>query len=293
MMPVTLRRAWSHVFALGAVLVTVTTVQRCTDTARARMTGSVRRHALPDAGNGDFVHSSTQGSQTINQLLTQLPDAERDALLSGAHPARLPVGHTILCAGDTMPAAYFPDSGVLAVVSEMATGHQVAVDIVGADGMIGVDALFHTSAPGYRVMVLAESAGYWIASDRLRRLCGDSEDFRGILLTHTSARLSEVMITAACNRVHSHRQRLARWLLIATDKAGRPSLDVTHETLAQLVGGPRHAVTVALNELRAKGAIAHLRGRLEIVEPSILADQACECYRQHGRRTQLQGERRQ
>lgn len=246
----------------------------------------------PDAGSGEVVHSSIQGSHTVNQLLTQLSDVDRDALLSGAHQARLAVGHTILCAGDTMLSAYFPDTGVLAIVSEMATGHQVAVDVVGAAGMIGFDALFHTTHPGYRVIVLAESVGYWIAADRLRRLCADSDDFRSVLLTHTGSRLSEIMVTAACNRVHSHRQRLARWLLIATDKAGRQSLEVTHETLAQLVGGPRHAVTVALNELRGQGAIAHLRGRLEIVQRSILVDQACECYRQHGRRTRRQTERR-
>ena len=194
------------------------------------------------------MHPTTPGSQPVNQLLTQLSDGDRETLLSGAHQARLPVGHTILCAGDAMLSAYFPDTGVLSLVSEMATGHQVAVDIVGADGMIGFDALFHTTHPGYRVVILAETDGYWIAADRLRRLCANSDDFRSILLTHIGSRMSEIMITAACNRVHSHRQRLARWLLIATDKAGRRSLDVTHETLAQLVGGPRHAVTVALNE---------------------------------------------
>lgn len=241
---------------------------------------------MSQAGSGEVVHSSTPGSHTVNQLLIQLPDVERDALLSGAHQARLAVGHTILCAGESMLSAYFPDTGVLAMVSEMATGHQVAVDMVGADGMIGFDSLFHTTHPGYRVIVLAESAGYWIAADRLRRLCAESDAFRRVLLAHTGSRLSEIMITAACNRVHSHRQRLARWLLMATDKAGRQSLEVTHETLAQLVGGPRHAVTVALNELRGKGAIAHLRGKLEIVQRLVLEDQACECYRQYGSHAQ-------
>lgn len=191
-----------------------------------------------------------------------------------------------------MLSAYFPDTGVLAMVSEMATGHHVAVDMIGADGLIGVDSLFHTTHPACRVIVLAESVGRWIAADRLRRLCAESDGFRRVLLTYTGSRLSEIMTTAACNRVHSHRQRLARWLLIATDKAGRQSLEVTHETLAQLVGGPRHAVTVALNELRGQGAIAHLRGKLEIVQRSMLVDQACECYRQYGRRARIHSERR-
>jgi CRP-like cAMP-binding protein len=78
--------------------------------------------------------------------------------------------------------------------------------------------------------------------------------------------------------VHSHRQRLARWLLTTTDKARQPWLAITHEALAQLVGGPRHAVTVAVNELRAKGAIVHLRGRIDVFDRSALIAQACECY---------------
>ena len=38
-------------------------------------------------------------------------------------------------------------------------------------------------------------------------------------------------------------------------------------------------MTVGLNELRAKGAVAHLRGRVEILDRSVLIAHACECYR--------------
>jgi CRP-like cAMP-binding protein len=105
-----------------------------------------------------------------------------------------------------------------------------------------------------------------------------SETVRRITLSHVGAQMRELATAAACNRVHSHRQRLARWLLITTDKARQQSLPITHETLAQMVGGPRHAVTVALSELRAKGVIAHLRGRVDILDRSVLIKQACECY---------------
>ena len=88
----------------------------------------------------------------------------------------------------------------------------------------------------------------------------------------------EVANLVACSRVHSHRQRVARWILMMTDKADEQSIPMTHDVLAQMVGGPRHAVTVALNELRAKGAVAHLRGRVEILDRSVLIAHACECY---------------
>jgi hypothetical protein len=45
-----------------------------------------------------------------------------------------------------------------------------------------------------------------------------------------------------------------------------------------MVGGPRHAVTVALNQLRRKGAIAHRRGRIDVLRRLVLVEEACECY---------------
>jgi hypothetical protein len=62
------------------------------------------------------------------------------------------------------------------------------------------------------------------------------------------------------------------------DKSGSPSLKITHEVLAQVVGGPRHAVTMGLNKLRTDGAIAHLRGRIDILDRARLRRNACECY---------------
>jgi len=213
-----------------------------------------------------------------NQILLQLAESDRNTLLEHADHVRLPIGHTLARPGDAISWAYFPDTGVVSVVSEMTTGHQVAVSAVGAEGVIGLASLFGLIQHPHRIVVLVESGGYRVPADRFRRAFQQSEVVRRVTLVHIGHRMSELMIAAACHRVHSHRQRLARCLLMTTDKAGQRSLRVTHETLAQMVGGPRHAVTVALNELRVKGAIAHLRGRIDIVKRSVLVGQACECY---------------
>jgi CRP-like cAMP-binding protein len=197
-----------------------------------------------------------------NQILLQLPHGDRDALLAGAEYVRLPVGQTIARAGDPITRAYFPDAGVISMISEMTTGHQVAIAALGDEGVVGLAALFEKPIYTHNLVVLVESRGFQIAGARFYRTFQQSEALRRIVLEHVGMRIEELTTAAACNRVHSHRQRLARWLLITTDKAKQPSLPVTHEALAQMVGGPRHAVTVALNELRQRGAIA----------------QACECY---------------
>ena len=130
-----------------------------------------------------------------------------------------------------------------------------------------------------RPVVLVDSAGFRVPAERFQHAFEHSEFLRRVTLAHAGQKMNELMVAAACYRVHSHRQRLARWLLTMSDKARLRSLKVTHEMLAQMVGGPRHAVTVALNELRTKGAIImHLRGRMDIIDRSVLFAQACECY---------------
>ena len=213
-----------------------------------------------------------------NHILLQLSEGDRKSLLRDADQVRLPVGDTLARAGDDIAFAYFPDTGIISLVSEMTTGHQVAVATVGSEGVVGLEYVFHMAHYPQRLVVLAESSGYRVPVERFERAFNESEAVRRVTLIHMGRKMTELTVAAACYRVHSHRQRLARWLLTTTDKARQQSLRVTHETLAQMVGGPRHAVTVALNELRDKGATEHLRGKIEVVKRSVLIAQSCECY---------------
>jgi CRP-like cAMP-binding protein len=221
------------------------------------------------------VHGHTR---LKNHLLLQLPAGTREALLNQAEYIELPVGRTFARAGDPIVSVYFPDSGVLSLICQTTTGHQVAVAAVGAEGVVGLGALFDMRYYSNSLVTLVPSAGHLVPAQRFLRVFRDSEAFRQTAMAYVGGRMGEVTTAAGCNRVHSHRQRLARWLLIATDKAQLRSLPVTHEALAQMVGGPRHAVTIALNQLRKRGAIAYLRGRVDVLKRSALVEEACECY---------------
>ena len=84
---------------------------------------------------------------------------------------------------------------------------------------------------------------------------GGSEELRRSTLAYVGRRISELVVATACNRVHSHRQRLARWLLVATDKAQQHSLPVTHDVLAQMVGAQRPTVSPGLTRLAEQGTV--------------------------------------
>jgi len=55
-------------------------------------------------------------------------------------------------------------------------------------------------------------------------------------------------------------------------------LPLTHEVIATMLGGPRHAVSIVLHELRDTGAIEYQRGRIRILDAARLGAHACECY---------------
>lgn len=187
-------------------------------------------------------------------------------------------GATFAEAGEPVATVYFAESGLLAYVREMTTGHHLAVAAVGVEGLVGAGSIVGVSRHPHRIVVLLDSRGYRIPANTLRRAFNDLNGVRAATLRHVGRQLVEMSSLVACTRVHSHRQRLARWLLMAADKAQRSTLRLTHDELAQMVGGPRPAVTVALHEMTARGAIACLRGRLDILDRALLVTHACECY---------------
>jgi CRP-like cAMP-binding protein len=83
---------------------------------------------------------------------------------------------------------------------------------------------------------------------------------------------------AACNRLHSVEERLARWLLMSQDRVGGEVVPLTQEFLSHMLGTRRASVTVAAGVLQKAGLIKYARGSVTIANRSALEDAACECY---------------
>jgi len=99
-----------------------------------------------------------------------------------------------------------------------------------------------------------------------------------VLLRYAQSLCTHVAQCAACNRLHSIEKRLARWLLMVSDRTKSERLMMTQELLAIMLGSERSGVTLAAITLQDEGLIAYSRGRITIPDRSALADAACECY---------------
>jgi CRP-like cAMP-binding protein len=93
-----------------------------------------------------------------------------------------------------------------------------------------------------------------------------------------------IAASVACNALHTADERCARWLLMAHDRVGTDTFQLSHEFLAMMLGVRRPTATVVAGTLQSAGLIRYRRGRMEILNRQGLEDAACECYetvRQH------------
>jgi CRP-like cAMP-binding protein len=88
----------------------------------------------------------------------------------------------------------------------------------------------------------------------------------------------QIAQTAVCNVHHNLPERLARWLLMAHDRAESDVLPLTQEFLSIMLAVRRPGVSIAANTLQQTGAITYHRGRITVLDRERLEQAACECY---------------
>ena len=104
------------------------------------------------------------------------------------------------------------------------------------------------------------------------------ETFHHLALRYVQAQLTQTTQSAACNVHHSQEQRLARWILICSDRARQDVMKLSQEFLADMLGSARPTVTITARTLKDMGLITYSRGVIRILYRKELEKQACECY---------------
>jgi CRP-like cAMP-binding protein len=213
-----------------------------------------------------------------NAILSGLDHSILAALESAGQSIPLERGALIAEAGQPAPYVYFPTDGVLSLVGTTAAGGTVELAIVGNEGVASVSAILGRNYLPFRVVTQVPGRAVRIPTDVVSSMLSDCGPLHHRVLDYTHQIIAQVAQSAICNRFHTAKQRLARWLLMTADRADSTELALTHEFISYMVGGPRSAVTEAAAELRESGAIDYRRGLIVIRDAAKLQQQSCECY---------------
>lgn len=148
----------------------------------------------------------------------------------------------------------------------------------GYESAVGISALMGTKHSLNRVFMQLSGKGYAVTLKTAKEEFARHGDFHDLALRYVQAQLTQATQSAACNVHHSHEQRLARWILICSDRAKEDVLKLSQEFLAEMLGSARPTVTGTAQQLKAKGLIAYSRGVIQILDREGLEREACECY---------------
>lgn len=213
-----------------------------------------------------------------NQLIAALPEKESQQLQQLSEPVDLIFG-TRLCEVQTpIQYAYFPLSGMISLVAASSDHQPLGVAMIGNEGVLGASLALGVNTPGLRGVVHCAGVALRITASRLGQLLDDNPGIRSVLKRYSYVLMGQLHQTATCNSFHEVEMRLARWLLMAHDRANSETLTLTHQSLADLLGVQRSAVTIAAGKLQRKKLIDYSRGQIHILSRLGLEAESCECY---------------
>jgi CRP-like cAMP-binding protein len=222
-----------------------------------------------------------------NLLLDSLPLAARRPCLEAAEPMEVRAGEELVTQGDRTKHAFFPASAVCSLTMGLRTGDKAECASVGAEGMIGISLLAKPARSPFAAIVQVPGRGYRVALPVMSELLQQHRPLREAVFVYAGFALNVVGRSVACNSYHSIVERLARWLLILHDRAGRDELELTHDMLSQMLAATRPRVSLAAAKLRALDTIDYQRGVVRILDRKRLEQAACECYEATRRYRQL------
>jgi CRP-like cAMP-binding protein len=213
-----------------------------------------------------------------NRLLAQLPAKSWEKLRPHLHPVEMELRQTLYEPEEPISAVYFPQDGWVSMVAPLEDGDGAEVGLIGYEGMVGLPALLGGESDDLEALVQGSGAAFKIGVPDFQQAVEADPLLRSILLRYVQAHHAQVTRTAACNGRHQTEQRLARWLLMAHDRAQKDSFTMTHEFLSLMLGVRRAGVTVAAGALQRAHIINYDRGQVSVIDRDGLENASCECY---------------
>ncbi|ADV84874.1 Crp/Fnr family transcriptional regulator [Terriglobus saanensis] len=190
----------------------------------------------------------------------------------------LPIGRPLEEIGNTIKHLYFVEEGVGSMTTAFKDGSEAEVSMFGYESVIGVSALMGTKRSLNRIYMQIEGRGFSCPTDFARKEFSLGGEFQRLCLRYVQVQLTQLAQSAGCGVKHTVDQRLARWLLITSDRARSDNLKFSQEFLGSMLGSKRTSVSLAAHKFKLAGLVDYRHGMIQLLDKPRLQQRACECY---------------
>ncbi|MHB8551383.1 MAG: Crp/Fnr family transcriptional regulator [Acidiferrobacterales bacterium] len=181
--------------------------------------------------------------------------------------------------GERIRHVYFPNSGLISLLTVIDGHESVAAGMVGSEGMAGMSLLLGIDVSPARTLVQGAGTALRMKAAYFGNEIRHNLVLRRELNHYLYAFIAQVSQTAACNRHHLVGQRLARWLLMTHDRMRSDEFRLTQDFLAHMLGVRRVGVSKAAALLQKMKLIRYTRGHISILNRKGLERESCRCYK--------------
>ena len=187
---------------------------------------------------------SPQSAPVRSHLLASLSADMMASLVPRLSRVILSARQVIYTPDTPIEAVYFIEAGMVSLVSDLEDGTRTEVGVIGREGMLGMPLLAGVDTSFVEAQVQIPGTALRMTAADFTGEADTNASFRKLLLRYNEALQAQVMQTAACNASHDLEPRLARWLLLAHDRAEGDELPLTQDFIATMLAAHRPSVTV-------------------------------------------------
>jgi CRP-like cAMP-binding protein len=214
------------------------------------------------------------GNRLLDVFLRESPALQR-AIQAVTHET----GHVVYRQDRPISYAYFPVTGWMSLAIHMRDGGDCDAIAVGPEGVVGLPLYFGLDFSPHVVTQQSAGRSYRVAAPIFLEAIRRSNAVQQVMQRYSAYTMRFAQQTAACNSLHTIRQRACRWLLVVHDSAGSEQFELPQAALADLLAVRRQSVSEVAAQLRRDGLIEYSRGVMTIVNRKKLeAAACCECY---------------
>jgi CRP-like cAMP-binding protein len=222
--------------------------------------------------------NTKRAAPVANRLLAALPKKEYQRLLPELEQVPLAFGDILYEPGDAIGQVYFPDSGIISLLSKVDSQKVLEVGIVGNEGVAGLPVVLGVTVSLNRGLVQSAGTAMRMKAAVLRREFKRDGALQRLLHRYLHSLLTQISQSAVCNRFHTVDARLARWLLMTHDRVESDEFELTQEFLSNMLGVRREAVSKAASDFQKREFVNYSRGHITILDRAGLEATACPCY---------------